>query len=142
MSPELVLLMLIFLVMLITSFLVIPIEKYSHFFDRITRGKLRKDHETLKMAIDHLKNYPEEWSISRTSVNFPKEGLKRIVFNLDRSTGWEYNMPAFGNFRPLNGHFEACLEEIIKKECSIQEREALFRAFHPELNNLLLTKRA
>jgi hypothetical protein len=126
---------------LVMAILIIPGDAYSSFFDRLTRGKWRKDRVNLAIMLEHLRNNPEDWSISRDRAAFPKEGAKQIMLEHDRSGNWSYALTSFGgSFRPLNGHFAHEFDKELTRQNNAVEERALLRHFYPELNGTLLLK--
>lgn len=126
---------------LILAALIVPVSFYKNTFDRVTRGKYRNDRAGLQIMLDHLRSFPDEWSISRDSASFPKTGMKQINLFHDKKTGWEYSLNSFGgNARPLNGHFEKEFVTALTDENNRRESQALLRSFYPELNGQVLLK--
>jgi hypothetical protein len=90
--------------------------------------------------LDHLKNQPDEWSISRTSASFPKEGAKQIYLSYDKDR-WTYSIPNFGNeTRDLGGHFGAEFGKELARINSNRERDSLLRLCYPNSDGPLLLR--
>ena len=130
-----------FVWLLILAVLIIPMSFYKNSWDKITKAKFRDDRAPLQIMLDHLRSFPEEWSISRDSASFPKTGMKQIYLTHDKNKGWEYTLNSFGgNARPLNGHFEGQFVKALTDENNRRESEAMLRNFYPELNGQVLLK--
>lgn len=127
--------------LMVMSFPLTPTRMYSNAFDRVTKAKYRNDRAGLQIMLDHLRSFPEQWSISRDSASFPLQGAKQIYLHFDDKKGWEYTLNNFGGrARPLDGHFGKQFVEQLTLENNRRESQALLRSFYPELDGTLLLK--
>jgi hypothetical protein len=136
-----VLLTILLIVWIIAIFAIaIPSRVYRNLFDRATQGRYRDDRDNLRILIDHLRSFPEEWSISRDQASFPKEGAKKIYLSYDKTKrDWEYTLSAFSSTpRPLDGHYGAQMSSILLEENNRREKESLARTFYPNLDGPLM----
>ena len=116
-----------------------PSGFYSSALDRLTKARWRDDRVGLQIMLDHLKSFPDQWSISREGASFPKEGMKQIYLTYDDRSGWEYTLNSFGGkARPLAGHFRSEFVRELTAENNRRESQALLRTFYPELDGPLL----
>ncbi|RZK38497.1 MAG: hypothetical protein EOO61_07925 [Hymenobacter sp.] len=123
------------------AFVVIPSSFYRKTWDHVTRGHYREDRDNLRIMIDHLRSFPEEWSISRDQAAFPKEGAKQIYLNFDKKKGWEYTLASFGSTpRALDGHYGSIMNNVLLEENNRREKASLVRTLHPNLEGPLLLK--
>lgn len=135
------LLIIIALWVVILAHILMPNNFYGNCWDRVTQARWRSDRENLQMMLDNFRSFPEEWSVKRNSIAFPKEGAKKLYLNYDEKKGWEYTLPAFDDrARPLRGHFEAQFVDAIKLENDEREKKAMARMFYPDLEGPLRLK--
>ena len=121
---------------LVMTMLITPVACYTSIWDKFTKAKNRPDRANLQIMLDHLRSYPEEWSIGRDSVSFPAKGSKQIYLNYDKDRGqWKYSLAAFdGPPRILDGYFGPQFVAEINRKNGEKESKALLRNFYPELN--------
>lgn len=123
--------------MVIMTVLFTPKGTYSSFLDRLTRARYRNDRIVLQIMLDHLRSFPEQWSISSDAASFPLEGAKKIYLNFDK--GWEYTLDGFGRTpRKLDGYFGKEFGQQLSLVNSSRENEAVLRSFYPNLDGPLL----
>jgi len=117
-----------------------PAGNYTSFWDRITKAKYRNDKVTLQIMLDHLRSYPEQWSINRNAASFPAQGAKQIYLSYDKHDNvWKYTLQAFDDGpRKLDGHFGAEFARELNKVNNQKENQALLRNFYPDLDNGVL----
>jgi hypothetical protein len=127
--------------MVLLTALLVPASLYRNTFDKWTKGKYRDDRAGLQIMLDHLRTFPETWSVSRDGAAFPQEGAKQIYLNYDKIDGWEYTLSNFGGkARSLNGYFEKEFVRELTLENNRRESQSLLRQFYPELNGQVLLK--
>lgn len=126
--------------MTVLIYLILPSNLVKSAIDRLTKAKFRADRENLQIMLQHLQHFPEQWSIGRDQVSFPKEGSKQIYLTRDRGEEeWRYNFNSFDyGPRPLDGHFGKEFKKIIEVENVKRERKALVRNFYPDMDGPLL----
>jgi len=125
---------------LLIAILVTPPGHYRSKWDRLTRAKYRPDRVNLQIMLDHLRSYPEQWSINREAAAFPIEGSKQIYLNYDKNSAkWRYTLNGFDDGpRVLDGHFGIEFNRELEKLNNKKENQALLRNFYPDLNNGVL----
>lgn len=84
----------VFIWMLLLTFLLTPSNFYANTWDRITKARYRQDRINLQIMLDHLRSFPDDWSISRDSAHFPKTGAKSVYLNKERDK-WQYSLSSF-----------------------------------------------
>lgn len=120
------------------TYVLLPQNTVSGVLDKLTKGNLRKDKENLALMLQHLQNFPEEWSISTSGAAFPLEGrAKKISINIDKSGKVEYALGA-DDYRPLLGYYKSEFNNTISNINNNREREELMRNLYPEMGQLLL----
>jgi hypothetical protein len=136
MSPLAIGIMLIILWALTLTILLTPTRVYKSAFDRVTRAHYRDDRVALQIMLDHLRSFPEQWSISRDGASFPLEGAKQIYLSLDKKEGLEYTLASFGgSARPLNGYFGAEFQKELSYQNNQRESQAVLKKLYPELHD-------
>lgn len=138
----LVLLMVIIAVWLIILALILkPNRFFRDKLDTITKAKWRPDRDNLQIMLDNFRSFPEQWSVKRDSIAFPKEGAKKLFINFDQRNGLEYTLSAFDDrARPLAGHFAREFTQAMQEENARREKEAALRMFYPEIDGTLRLK--
>ena len=135
-------LFMIILILMWTAALIavaVPARFWRNIFDHLTHGHYRDDKENLRILIDHLRSFPDEWSISRDAASFPKDGAKKVYLNFDNKKGWEYTLAAFDSKpRRLEGHYGSQLGNLLLEENNRREKESLLRNFYPNLDGPLM----
>lgn len=124
----------------ILLWLILPSEFAKSVIDRLTKAKFRADRENLQIMLQHLENFPDQWSIGRDSVSFPTEGVKSIYLTKDRGEKeWKYTFNSFDyGPRPLNGHFGKEFAKMIEAENIKRERKSLIRNFYPDMDGPIM----
>lgn len=132
-----ILVVVVILWLITMSILLSPEGYFRSLWDKITRAKFRDDRVSLQIMLDHFVSNPQDWSISRDTAAFPKEGSKQIYLSFnDNKKHWEYTLTSFENkARPLDGHFETLFVNALNAENSQRERKSLLRGFYPELSS-------
>lgn len=111
---------------------------YTSMFDRMAKGKFRDDRNALSIMLGHLRNKPDEWSISRDSASFPLQGAKQIYLNY-HNNHWTYTLSFSGEKeRVLDGHFGAQFSQAISQENDRRQSRALMRNLYNMDGPLLL----
>lgn len=117
-----------------------PVSTYRSIWDSLTHARYRNDKHQLTMMLDHLRSFPDDWSVSRTQVSFPKEGAKSIFLTYDKPKDrWEYSLSSFGgDSRVLDGHFGSEFKQQIAIENSRRESVSVARTLFGTDGPLLL----
>jgi hypothetical protein len=119
--------------------LALPNRFWPNLWDKVTKAKYRDDRLGLEIMFDNFRSFPQDWSVSREAIHFPKEGMKQTSIMFDEKKGWSYSLNSFGGTsRPLEGHFADLFVKEIAAENSRRESQALLRQFYPNMDGPLM----
>jgi len=125
--------------LIVMTVLMLPNNFFHNQWDKLTHGKYNKDKPGLQLMLDHLRSFPDEWTVDKDMASFPAKGNAKQIYLSHTDKGWEYTLNSRGSkATPLEGHFGREYTEVLAQENARRQSLAFARTLFPDLDGPLL----